>query len=158
MNEAIHSVYLGLGSNLGNKKRYIRQAIQQIKNQIGPVMGQSDFFLTEPEGFESKNQFINAVICIKTTLSPQQLLEVTQMIERQLGREQKSLNSVYHDRTIDIDILLYDELTIHLPHLTIPHPHMKERLFVLKPLAQIAPQLIIPGETKTIKEMLDCIC
>lgn len=87
-------------------------------------------------------------------LTPTQILDITQDIERQLGRNQKSTNGIYHDRTIDIDILLYDDLHIKSPRLTIPHPRMTHRTFVMQPLSQIAPNLIIPGETQTTTQLL----
>lgn len=130
-------IYLSLGSNLGNKEDNIRMAIEKIKEQIGVVVRQSALFYTEPWGFESDNKFVNAAICVETSLSPHEILSRTQQIERDLGRTYKSVNRVYHDRTIDIDILLYGDETIDEPHLKIPHPLMKERDFVMKPLREI---------------------
>ena len=115
-------------------------------------------FVTEPVGFTSAHLFINMVVRLETTLTAIQVLKTTQQIEKELGRKKKSTNGIYHDRQIDIDILLYDEEIILTSSLTIPHPHMKERRFVLEPMAQIAPQLIIPNETKTIAELLADIC
>jgi len=139
----LHTVYLSLGTNLGDKEHNLVSAITEIERRIGPIRAQSAFLATEPWGFESPNTFLNAAIRVETELSPHALLKVTQQIERDMGRTQKStVNSqlstvIYHDRIIDIDILLYDDLQIHTKKLTIPHPHMYERDFVLIPLKEI---------------------
>lgn len=149
-----HTVYLGLGSNLGNKKSILESAVNEINNRIGTIVARSDFFETQAWGFDTDNTFINAVVCISTVLEPMQILQTTQDIEKELGRTAKSVNGEYHDRTIDIDILLYDDCQINLPQLTIPHPLMHRRRFVLEPLAQIAPTLIIPGVGRSVNELL----
>ena len=112
-------------------------AISEIARRIGPIGAQSAFLSTEPWGFESKNTFLNAAVRVETELSPLAVLNETQHIERDMGRTQKSVNGKYHDRIIDIDILLYDSLHINTPRLTIPHPHMYERDFVLIPLKEV---------------------
>ncbi|MBR5084085.1 MAG: 2-amino-4-hydroxy-6-hydroxymethyldihydropteridine diphosphokinase [Prevotella sp.] len=132
-----HTVYLGLGSNLGDKAANITLAVQHIEEQIGQVVRQSALYISEPWGFDSENEFVNAVVKCETILSPHQLLRTTQRIERQMGRKRKSCNGVYHDRIIDIDILLYDDLTIDTPSLKIPHPLMQQRDFVMVPLREI---------------------
>ena len=133
----MHTVYLALGSNLGNRKAIMREAIDNIGKKVGTVMRQSSFYETEPWGFESPNLFLNACICVSTKLAPRQLLEVTQAIERDMGRIEKTVGLQYVDRIIDIDILLYDDLHINEPDLVIPHPLMEEREFVMKPLLEI---------------------
>lgn len=137
-------VYLGLGSNLGERKEQLCRAIALIGERVGEVIRQSSFIETEPWGFESENKFLNAVILCETTLSPRQLLRTTQQIERDMGRKKKangkSLNRKYTDRPIDIDILLYDDLTVDEPDLKIPHPLMHERDFVMVPLREIRDQ------------------
>ena len=139
----MHTVYLSLGTNLGDKKHNLVSAIKEIERRIGPVRAQSAFLTTEPWGFESENTFLNAAVRVETELSPNELLRVTQQIEREMGRTQKSSvdpqqsKVIYHDRIIDIDILLYDDLHINTKKLTIPHPHMYERDFVLIPLKEI---------------------
>ena len=148
------TVYLGLGSNLGERKQQIASAIKYIGEQIGHVVRQSALYETEPWGFSSSNLFLNAVICVETTLSPRQLLRATQKIERQLGRTHKTSHSPlggeergfpnYSDRPIDIDILLYDDLRVDEPDLQIPHPLMYERDFVMRPLREILSE----GETR----------
>lgn len=133
----MHTVYLALGTNLGNRKAIMREAIDNIGKKVGTVMRQSSFYETEPWGFESPNLFLNACICVSTKLAPRQLLEVTQAIERDMGRIEKTVGLQYVDRIIDIDILLYDDLHINEPDLIIPHPLMEEREFVMKPLLEI---------------------
>lgn len=143
MLKEVHTVYLSLGTNLGNKEQNLLTAIAEIGRRIGPIKAQSAFLATEPWGFESENTFLNAAIRIETNLSPIALLDETQQIERDMGRTQKSsvncqLPTVnYQDRIIDIDILLYDDLHIDTPRLTIPHPLMQQRDFVLIPLKEI---------------------
>jgi 2-amino-4-hydroxy-6-hydroxymethyldihydropteridine diphosphokinase len=156
----IHQVYLGLGSNLGDREANISRAIELINEKVGLVIRQSSLIETEPWGFESANKFLNGVILCETTLTPRRLLKTTQSIERALGRKSKSTDSSlpssasrlltpdsclltpsnYSDRPIDIDILLYDDLTVDEPDLKIPHPLMEERDFVMIPLKQIKPR------------------
>lgn len=133
-----HRVYLGLGSNLGNREENIRIAILLIGEKVGTVLRQSSLIETEPWGFESENSFLNGVILVETTFTPRQTLKATQKIERELGRKRKSDSlKKYADRPIDIDILLYDDLTIDEPDLKIPHPLMEQRDFVMIPLREI---------------------
>ncbi len=129
--------YLGLGSNLGNKEQNIKHAIQLIAQKIGSIVRQSSLYYSEPMGFQSDNQFVNAVILVDTVLEPEALLLQTKEIELEMGRTNKSTAGIYQDRIIDIDILLYENLFIDLPDLQIPHPRMFERDFVLKPLSEI---------------------
>ena len=132
-----HKVYLGLGSNLGDCRKNLERAIRLIDDRVGHVVRQSSFIETEPWGFESRNRFVNAVVRCETTKTPREVLVLTQQIERDLGRKKKSVKGQYADRTIDIDILLYDDLTVNEPDLTIPHPLMHERDFVMIPLREI---------------------
>ena len=148
-------VYFGLGTNLGDKERNLSLAIDKIKERIGKIVSQSAFHSSEPWGFESTNSFLNAVICVETSLSPFQLLEETQLIEREIGRSKKSVGRIYKDRLIDIDTLLYDDLILHTEKLDIPHPLMTERPFVMKPLSEIAPELVIPETGKTVQMICD---
>jgi len=137
----MHTVYLGLGTNKGRRQQNLRRAIRRIEELIGRVERQSTFLETEPWGFESKNKFLNACVMVSTELTPRQLLETTQQIEQELGRSKshKTINRNYTDRPIDIDILLYDDLTVDEPDLKIPHPLMYERDFVMIPLREIMP-------------------
>lgn len=129
--------YLSLGTNLGDKRKNIAEAIKNIGELVGDVVRQSALYETEPWGFRSDNRFVNAAVCVDTQLSPRRLLEVTQRIEREMGRTLKSDGGEYHDRIIDIDILLYGDLHIDEPDLKIPHPLMHERDFVMTPLNEI---------------------
>jgi 2-amino-4-hydroxy-6-hydroxymethyldihydropteridine diphosphokinase len=133
----MHTVYLSLGSNLGDREATMRRAIGLLNERAGSVDRQSSFIETEPWGFESTNKFLNMCVRLLTTLSPEQLLLATKQIERELGRTQKSVNGQYHDRPIDIDILMYDDVHIDSDDLMLPHPHMQEREFVMKPLREI---------------------
>lgn len=133
----MHTVYLSLGSNLGDRKATMRRAIGLLNERAGSVDRQSSFIETEPWGFESTNKFLNMCVRLLTTLSPEQLLMATKQIERELGRTQKSVNGQYHDRPIDIDILMYVDVHLCSDDLTLPHPHMQEREFVMIPLREI---------------------
>lgn len=132
-----HIAYLSLGSNLGDRHATMQSAILLLGKQAGTVDRVSSAIETEPWGFKSANKFLNMCVRITTTLSPEQLLATTKDIELQLGRTTKSVNGQYHDRPIDIDILTYDDLHINTPSLTLPHPHMHERDFVMIPLREI---------------------
>lgn len=134
-----YTVYLGLGSNLGNRKAILNDAIALINERVGEVVRQSSFLETEPWGFESPNQFLNACLCVNTELAPRQLLETTQAVEKEMGRAHKTVNRKYQDRIIDIDILMIDDLKIDEPDLKVPHPLMEERDFVMIPLKEIMP-------------------
>ena len=131
------NVYLGLGSNLGDKRENLACAIRLIGERVGKVLRVSSFIETEPWGFESDNTFVNAVILCETTLTPRQVLQATQKVEREMGRKKKSTDGGYADRCIDIDILLYDDLRVDEPDLQIPHPLMLKRDFVMIPLREI---------------------
>lgn len=133
----MHNLYLSLGSNLGDRRQYIQQAIDMIDDLVGAVYRVSNMLETEPWGFETEHRFLNCCLLVHTMLSPRRCLEATKEIERQLGRTQKSEGGVYHDRTIDIDMLMYDDLTLDEPDLVLPHPHMQERDFVMIPLSEI---------------------
>jgi len=147
-------VYLGLGTNLGDKTQNLNDAITLLSMNIGNVIGVSSFYNSKASGFISENNFLNAVMLIETNLAPFQLLEETQKIEVDLGRTNKTIKA-YEDRLIDIDILLYDNLIINQPTLKIPHPLMTERDFVLLPLVEIAPDLVHPVSNLLISSYLN---
>jgi 2-amino-4-hydroxy-6-hydroxymethyldihydropteridine diphosphokinase len=147
------TVYLGLGTNLGNKEANLRTAIHKLQERIGKQVSLSSFYETAPWGFESDHSFLNAAIGLETSLSPIEILHITQEIEKELGRTKKSVNGSYSDRLIDIDILLYDTLVLQTPELTIPHPLMTERDFVMNPLIEIAGNVIHPTRQKTLSEL-----
>ena len=146
-------VYLGLGTNLGDKEQNLRMSIKKIEERIGNVVSLSAFYATAPWGFSSENSFLNAAVCVETTLLPLQVLEETQRIERELGRTEKSVNGLYADRLIDIDLLLYDDRVMDAEGLILPHPLMTERRFVMEPLSEIAPDVVHPVLHKTMKEL-----
>lgn len=146
-------VYLGLGTNLGDKEQNLRISVKKIEEWIGNVVSLSAFYATAPWGFSSENSFLNAAVCVETTLLPLQVLEETQRIERELGRTEKSVNGLYADRLIDIDLLLYDDRVMDAKGLILPHPLMTERRFVMEPLSEIAPDVVHPVLHKTMKEL-----
>lgn len=141
----MHTLYLSLGSNLGDRHTLLLQAIRLLEKRVGVLVRVSSFLETEPWGFTSSHPFLNAAVCIQTDLTPARCLLETQTIERELGRTQKSTDGHYHDRPIDIDLLLYDDLhfstSVYTPwgyqRLTLPHPLMQERDFVMRPLNEI---------------------
>ena len=129
-------VYLGLGSNLGDRHTLLLKALERLVERVGRLVRCSSFIETEPWGFASEHRFLNAVALFRTTLTPRELLTTTQDIEQLLGRREKS-DGTYHDRPIDIDILLYGDAVIDEADLKIPHPRMQERDFVMRPLREI---------------------
>ena len=142
----MHEVYLALGSNLGDGEANILQAYKKIEKLIGTIVRQSAFFFSEPWGYESPHPFVNSVVRVETALSPREVLRCSQQIERSMGRRRKSVHQMVdgqwtltstHDRIIDIDILLYDDLTLDEPDLKIPHPLMEQRPFVMVPLSEV---------------------
>ena len=141
----MHKLYLGLGSNMGDRRQNIEKAVALIGERVGEVVRQSSLMETEPWGFASDNLFLNGVVLCQTELSPREVLQATQKIEREMGRKKsvkRGANSQlstrhYQDRPIDIDILLYDDLCIDEPDLKIPHPLMEQRDFVMIPLREI---------------------
>lgn len=151
------TVYLSLGTNIGNKEKQMNEAIERIETQIGDVVSRSTFYVTEPWGFESENSFLNAAVKIETELSADEVLKETQNIEREMGRMEKSEKGKYKDRIIDIDILMYGTSIIDSPNLTIPHKFMKERRFVLEPLAEIASEVVIPGTGISVSKALNLL-
>ena len=132
-----HNLYIGLGSNLGDRKALLDEALQLIDERVGQVVRVSSYYETEPWGFQSNNTFLNAAALVITTLSPHRCLKETQRIERQLGRTDKTVDGIFQDRTIDIDLLMYDDLHIEEPDLILPHPHIEDREFVQMPLQEI---------------------
>ena len=148
-------VYLGLGTNIGNKKENLTRAIEKLSLALGECKALSSLIETEPWGFDSCNSFLNCAAAFDTGLSPLELLDTTERIERELGRTAKSSNGNYHDRIIDIDILFYGNTIIKSERLTVPHPLMQQRRFVLEPLAEIAPDTIHPVLAKSIKQLLN---
>ncbi len=132
------TVYLALGSNLGDRLEFIHKAIEELKACGLKVLKFSSAIETEPVGGVAQGKFLNAVLKASTELSPEELHVMTQAVERRLGRVKKILNG---PRVIDIDILLYDDIKLTTPQLLIPHPRMLERAFVMEPLKEIDPGL-----------------
>jgi 2-amino-4-hydroxy-6-hydroxymethyldihydropteridine diphosphokinase len=148
-----HIAYLGLGSNVGDREEYIEQAVFLLSKIKGiDIVRRSTNHETEAEGAGEQPAFINAAVQIKTNLSPYELLEKIQEIETALGREREV---EWGPRTIDVDILMYDDQIVSDDKLQIPHPLMHERLFVLLPLKEIAPRAMHPTMEKTIEALYE---
>ncbi|MFH1710567.1 MAG: 2-amino-4-hydroxy-6-hydroxymethyldihydropteridine diphosphokinase [bacterium] len=151
--KGLHVAYLGLGSNVGDREEYIEQAIFLLSKTPGiKIIKKSTNYETEPEGNTDQPQFLNAAIEVQTAFDPEKLLSVLHETENALGREREV---EWGPRTIDLDILLYDDLILSGDKLQIPHSLLHERLFVLKPLSEIAPNAIHPALEKTITEIYD---
>ena len=143
-NAQINRAYLSLGSNLGNKAENIQNAVALLSERAGEVIKVSSNYETEPDGFVSENSFVNIALSLDTTLDAYALLDVCEQIEKELGRTTKSVNLNYSDRVIDIDILYFNNMQLATERLTLPHPRMHKRAFVLAPLSEIAPKFRHP--------------
>ena len=150
----VHNVYLGLGSNEGDRAELLERAISLLALRAGIVVTRSSVIETEPWGFVSEHRFLNMVVALQTSLSPTRLLDVTQRIERQLGRKRLQSKRAYADRPIDIDILLFDNRIIHTSRLDVPHPLMLQREFVWRPLLEIAPDVLWPPTGRLLRNEL----
>ena len=148
-------VYLSLGSNIGDRLGYLQQAASLLKATDGiSVVATSSFYETEPWQMDSENWFVNAIVQISTTLLPEKLLSECLRIETQLGRKRDESGN-YIDRTLDIDILFYDNLIMHNESLTIPHRHFHKRAFLLVPMLEIAQDFVHPLFKKTVSQLYD---
>lgn len=134
-------IYFGIGTNLGDCEENLRKAIELLHERVGECVACSSIYRSAPQGFVSENEFANIVAVYDTPYSPEEVLLITQQIEREMGRTQKSVNGVYHDRIIDIDLLqaiLNSKAIIqNSSTLTLPHPRMQERDFVMIPLREV---------------------
>ena len=148
-------VFLGIGTNLGNRESNLEQAVARIEEYIGPVLNSSSIYETAPWGFQSEDEFLNMVVKVETELIPSGLLGRILMIESLLGRVRGEKR--YSSRLIDVDILLYENLIINEASLKIPHPLLQERKFILVPLCEIASEVIHPILKKSVAELLE-IC
>jgi len=145
-------VFIGVGANIGDRAGYMLQALRQI--QLLPdteIMQVSGFYNTEPVGLKEQNDFLNAVVQVRTLLSPEDLLRALQKIEQNLGR----VRTIHRGpRTIDLDILCAGDITSNTEYLTLPHPEMVKRRFVLTPLCELAPDFRVPGYEQTVQQLL----
>lgn len=148
-------VFLSIGSNLGDRVANIQQAVSMLSldNRI-KILKTSSFYETQPWGNKNQPWFINAAMAIETVLDPEELLSIFQNIELKLGRK-RGLFKKWSERTLDIDILMYDEQIINSKNLIIPHPYMHERAFVLVPMLEVKADLVHPIFNKTISELYD---
>lgn len=145
-------IYLGIGTNLGNREANLQTALQLLDERVGEQLACSSVYRSAPQGFVSDNEFANIVAVYETEYSPEQVLLLTQQIEREMGRTEKSVNGVYHDRVIDIDLLQArgDEAIWRSGEmLTLPHPRMQERDFVMVPFREVELKLNENGKVKT---------
>ncbi|MFV0599254.1 MAG: 2-amino-4-hydroxy-6-hydroxymethyldihydropteridine diphosphokinase [Bacteroidales bacterium] len=146
-------IVLAFGSNLGDREEYILAAYRLLEEELGVLIKKSSFIETSPWGFESENSFINSVAEFETKKTPFEALEICNNIEKELGRRRNPLHKGYQNRTIDIDILFYEDIVLDTPTLKIPHPLIAERDFVLTPLKEILPNLLHPVLKKEIKDI-----
>ena len=134
-------IYFGIGTNLGNREENLRTVLQLLHERVGECLACSSIYRSAPQGFVSENEFANIVAVCQTNASPEEVLLITQQIEREMGRTEKSINGIYHDRVIDIDLLKATHhsslITHHSSNLTLPHPRMQERDFVMIPLKEV---------------------
>ncbi len=148
-------VYLSLGSNLGDRKAALQNAIQRL-NTLGKVLSVSSFYETEPVEFTRQPWFLNCAVALETEKMPKQLLSSIMKVEQELGRRRQD-ELAKGPRVIDIDILLFGNSVIDTPQLTLPHPAMQHRRFVLEPLSEIAPDARHPVLKLTVRELLDAL-
>lgn len=149
----MHTTYIGFGSNIGNRHSFIRNALHFLSQTDGiTIKNISSLYETEPFGYEKQGKFLNGVVAINTSLSPQTLLTTLKVIETKVGRQHRKR---WGPREIDLDVLTYGEMCLQTPELIIPHPEMHNRRFVLVPLAEIAPDLVHPVLNETINDVLN---
>lgn len=143
-------LFLGLGSNLGDRKQHLQRATEQIELRIGEISKASSIYETQAWGIENQPDFLNQVLEINTQLEPEKILEIILIIEQNMGRER---HVKWGERLIDIDILFYDALVLKTEKLMIPHPFLQDRNFVLAPLTEIAPDFVHPILQRNIRDL-----
>ena len=148
------TAFLGIGSNTGDRLLHIEKALELLQQEAGRIVKISNIYETEPWGFQSENSFINLVLTIETSLVPVELLRICKQIEKKAGRK-KTAASGYQNRPLDIDILFYENRILKTAALTIPHPLIQERLFVLQPLCDIAPDFVHPQLHEKMSVLLE---
>ena len=148
-------LFLSLGSNLGDKQKNIETAYEKIEERIGNIVSVSAFYVSDAVDFQSDNFFVNSVCEVGANLDICAAFAFLQDIEKEIGRGEKSIDGVYSDRIIDIDILLADNLVIQSSELVIPHPKMHLREFVLVPMCEIAPDVVHSMLGKSMRELLE---
>ncbi|MFA1822962.1 2-amino-4-hydroxy-6-hydroxymethyldihydropteridine diphosphokinase [Virgibacillus oceani] len=148
----MNTVYLALGTNIEPREKHLNQALDFLKNEQITILQQSSIYETAPVGYTDQADFLNMVIKLETDLSPIELLDYCQKIEQELGRKHTIR---FGPRTIDLDILLYNNEDINKERLMIPHPRMHERAFVLIPLCEVAPKHILPQQDKSVEKMIE---
>lgn len=147
----IQTAYVGLGSNLGDRQENLRAALSELRGLPAiTLMRVSSLYATAPVGVTEQPEFLNALAALETSLSAMDLLGVFLHLENKMGRVRTFR---WGPRVIDLDLLLYGDAQIALPFLTVPHPRLRERAFVLVPLAEIAPELVLPGDQRTVEEL-----
>lgn len=150
----MHEAYILLGANMGDKLAMFANVRRMVEEEVGKVLAESSVYESAAWGFESEQSFYNQIFKIETSLSPEQLLDKLLELESRLGRVRSTSDKGYQSRTIDIDILLYDKLTINTERLSIPHPRLHLRMFTLVPLAELAGDYVHPKFHKSIMELL----
>ena len=148
----MEKAYLQTGSNLGDRLAALDKARILLNGEVGPIVESSSIYETEPWGFTSQDMFLNQVLVLETSLAPDELLDRILALERLMGRNRSGES--YTSRIIDIDILFYDEITLHAKNLIIPHRHIEDRMFTLVPLAELAPDFVHPVLKMTMRELL----
>ena len=139
-------IYLGIGTNLGDREANLREALRWLDERVGERLACSSVYRSAPQGFVSNNEFANIVAVYRTDFSPEEVLLLTQQIERDMGRAEKSVNGIYHDRVIDVDLLQArgdEAIRRSGERLTLPHPRMQERDFVMIPLREVEDMLML---------------
>ncbi len=148
-------VILGIGSNIGDRRAYIEQAISELEQSFLTSIIRSSIYETEPWGFKAETSFLNCCVGFKSSQNPEKLLEITQKIEKKLGRSRKKNKNNYQSRTIDIDLLFVGDIEMKNKKLEIPHPRLYDRSFVLIPILELFPDFIDPSSKLSIQELVD---